>query len=133
MVEVWCRIRRASGLVADVLLMQRIVTYWVLWLRVYRITKIPDKWLKIPYGDVMSACKIHFAALCTIPNTLGNKISFSVTVSEDGFSILVASPKVEDEDAGETSNCGFGRLDGLSIASDGNTIMPVASKLWPLI
>ena len=39
----------------------------------------------------------------------------------------------EDEDAGETSNYGFGQecLDRLSISLGGNTIVPVASELLP--
>ncbi|XP_073221997.1 uncharacterized protein [Cicer arietinum] len=41
--------------------------------------------------------------------------------------------ETEDEDAGETSNYGFGQecLDRLSIALGGNTIVPVASELLP--
>ena len=39
----------------------------------------------------------------------------------------------ENEDAGETSNYGFGQecLDRLSISLGGNTIIPVASELFP--
>ncbi|XP_057437723.1 uncharacterized protein LOC130729888 [Lotus japonicus] len=41
--------------------------------------------------------------------------------------------ETEDEDAGETSNYGFGQecLDRLSISLGGNTIVPVASELLP--
>ncbi|XP_061343320.1 uncharacterized protein LOC133289409 [Gastrolobium bilobum] len=41
--------------------------------------------------------------------------------------------EAEDEDAGETSNYGFGQecLDRLSISLGGNTIVPVASELLP--
>ena len=43
------------------------------------------------------------------------------------------SAESEDEDAGETSNYGFGQecLDRLSISLGGNTIVPVASELLP--
>ncbi|XP_028790376.1 importin-5 [Neltuma alba] len=43
------------------------------------------------------------------------------------------SADTEDEDAGETSNYGFGQecLDRLSISLGGNTIVPVASELLP--
>ncbi|KAJ6815719.1 importin-5-like [Iris pallida] len=43
------------------------------------------------------------------------------------------SAEAEDEDAGETSNYSVGQecLDRLSIALGGNTIVPVASELFP--
>ncbi|KAI4350353.1 hypothetical protein L6164_004815 [Bauhinia variegata] len=43
------------------------------------------------------------------------------------------SAETEDEDAGETSNYGFGQecLDRLSISLGGNTVVPVASELLP--
>ena len=43
------------------------------------------------------------------------------------------SAETEDEDAGETSNYGFGQecLDRLSISLGGNTIVPVASDMLP--
>ncbi|XP_031248967.1 importin-5-like [Pistacia vera] len=43
------------------------------------------------------------------------------------------SADTEDEDAGETSNYGFGQecLDRLSISLGGNTILPVASEVFP--
>lgn len=41
--------------------------------------------------------------------------------------------ETEDEDAGETSNYGFGQecLDRLAIALGGNTVVPVASEVFP--
>lgn len=43
------------------------------------------------------------------------------------------SAETEDEDAGETSNYGFGQecLDRLAISLGGNTILPVASEVFP--
>lgn len=43
------------------------------------------------------------------------------------------SAETEDEDAGETSNYGFGQecLDRLAISLGGNTILPVASAVFP--
>jgi hypothetical protein len=41
--------------------------------------------------------------------------------------------ETEDEDSGETSNYGFGQecLDRLAIALGGNTVVPVASEVFP--
>ncbi|CAJ2642483.1 unnamed protein product [Trifolium pratense] len=71
-------------------------------------------------------------------NDPNNQTQMALILGQDSthFESLITnltSTSNEDEDAGETTNYGFGQecLDRLSISLGGNTIVPVASELLP--